>query len=359
MEESLRDIEEEATLSRSLTEREIGSPTTVSLLLAQEKQRIKAEMELKLKEVEDHKSREVEEMRLEKQELLAKLDQEKRELERQKEELESLIHKEKVELDKERQLLEREKLEEIEGIIREKETEIEDLKEKAQHEIDELRDRLDETEREVVLLQEKLSAYNSLVVPNGHEEDELADGEVMNYMCRDDESEFGSNLSLTDSVTPPVITPPPTPVNRFLASVSSRKQNQIHVCIPRYILRGLGRDSYHVFEVKSTVGGDTWSVYRRYRKFRELHKSMRKSYYEVGALDFPSRRFFGNRAEEFVRARRAQLETYLQSFIGLCSKIPDCPISAMTGRPLTKRDLCDFAPFFKQGIFEQTKNYSG
>ena len=44
-------------------------------------------------------------------------------------------------------MLEREKLEEIEGIIREKEMEIEDLKEKAQHEIDELRDRLDETER--------------------------------------------------------------------------------------------------------------------------------------------------------------------------------------------------------------------
>lgn len=52
-------------------------------------------------------------------------------------------------------------------------------------------------------------------------------------------------------------------------------------------------------------------------------------------------------------------QTYLQSFIGLCSKIPDCPISSMTGRPLTKRDLCDFAPFFKQGIFEQTKHYSG
>jgi len=39
MEESLRDIEEEATLSRSLTEREIASPTTVSLILAHEKQR--------------------------------------------------------------------------------------------------------------------------------------------------------------------------------------------------------------------------------------------------------------------------------------------------------------------------------
>ncbi|XP_078351266.1 uncharacterized protein LOC144636002 isoform X2 [Oculina patagonica] len=360
MEESLRDLEEEATLSRSLTEREIGSPTTVSLILAHEKQRIKAEMEVKLKEVEDHKSREVEELRLEKQEILAKLDKEKQDLEKQKEELETLIHREKVELDKERQVLEREKLEEIEGIIQEKEMEIEDLKEKAQHEIDELRERLDETEREVVLLQEKLSTFNSFVVPNGHEEDELADGEVMNYMCRDDESElYGSNLSLTDSVTPPTITPPPTPVNRFLASVSSHKRNQIHVCIPRYILRGLGRDSYHVFEVKSTVGADSWSVYRRYRKFRELHKTMRKNYYEVGSLDFPNRRFFGNRAEEFVRARRAQLETYLQSFISLCSRIPDCPISSMTGRPLTKRDLCDFAPFFKQGIFEQTKHYSG
>ena len=70
----------------------------------------------------------------------------------------------------------------------------------------------------MILLQEKLTAYNSFVVrskfdnlkialffhvirddfkpfflsiiyqvPNGHEDDELADGEVMNYMCQDDE----------------------------------------------------------------------------------------------------------------------------------------------------------------------------
>ena len=106
-------------------------------------------MEVKLKELEEHKNREVEEMRLEKQDILTKLDVEKRDLERQKEELEATIHREKLELDKEREVLEREKLDEIEGIIREKENEIEELKEKAQHEIDELRDRLDETERSV------------------------------------------------------------------------------------------------------------------------------------------------------------------------------------------------------------------
>ncbi|KAJ7384732.1 hypothetical protein OS493_020319 [Desmophyllum pertusum] len=136
-----------------------------------------------------------------------------------------------------------------------------------------------------------------------------------------------------------------------------KKKKCLGFSVNRMIEVGLLSVDFVSFQ--STVGADSWSVYRRYRKFRELHKSMSKSYYEVSSLDFPNRRFFGNRAEEFVRARRAQLETYLQSFIGLCSKIPDCPISAMTGRPLTKRDLCDFAPFFKQGIFEQTKNYSG
>ena len=40
------------------------------------------------------------------------------------------------------------------------------------------------------------------------------------------------------------------------------------------------------FGFQSTVGADTWSVYRRYRKFRELHKTMQKSYYEVLILMF-------------------------------------------------------------------------
>lgn len=46
------------------------------------------------------------------------------------------------------------------------------------------------------------------------------------------------------------VSPPPTPINRFLQSVNIYKKNQIKVAIPKFILRGLGRDSYHVFEVK-------------------------------------------------------------------------------------------------------------
>ena len=46
------------------------------------------------------------------------------------------------------------------------------------------------------------------------------------------------------------VSPPPTPINRFLQSVSIYRKNQIKVSIPRFILRGIGRGSYHVFEVK-------------------------------------------------------------------------------------------------------------
>ena len=46
------------------------------------------------------------------------------------------------------------------------------------------------------------------------------------------------------------ISPPPTPINRYLQSVHIYKRNQIKIGIPRFILRGIGRDSYHVFEVK-------------------------------------------------------------------------------------------------------------
>ena len=58
----------------------------------------------------------------------------------------------------------------------------------------------------------------------------------------DDEDENG--------ITAHQISPPPTPINRFLESVNIYKRNQIRVAIPRFILRGLGRNAYHVFEVK-------------------------------------------------------------------------------------------------------------
>lgn len=113
--------------------------------------RFQADMENKMKEMEERQRKEMEDFKRNHSVSLAKLEEERIELEKQKENLEKEMEKEKVALDKERRMLEREKLEDIDSIIKQKEDEIEDLKEKAQIEIEELRDRLDETERFITL----------------------------------------------------------------------------------------------------------------------------------------------------------------------------------------------------------------
>ncbi|XP_078001290.1 kinesin-like protein KIF16B [Glandiceps talaboti] len=132
-------------------------------------------------------------------------------------------------------------------------------------------------------------------------------------------------------------------------------ENPIVINIPRYMLRGHGRDSHHVFEVQVSVLDNTWVVYRRYRQFRELHELMRQLYPEVGALEFPPKRLFGNKSERVVSKRRGQLENYMRCFIHVCLRLRNCPLSPGEGRILSKHTLCEFAPFFKKGAFETTK----
>ena len=51
------------------------------------------------------------------------------------------------------------------------------------------------------------------------------------------------------------------------------------------------------------------SFFRRYLAFISINSS------QVGNLEFPSKRFFGNRAESFVRLRRAQLEVCVSALL--------------------------------------------
>lgn len=104
-----------------------------------------------------------------------------------------------------------------------------------------------------------------------------------------------------------------------------------------------------------SVGEENWSVFRRYSRFRQLHQELRVDYPVVGNLEFPSKRFFGNRAESFVRLRRAQLEAYLKALFAILSNISSCPVSVVSDLPIKKPDVGRFHPFFKQGVFEYSK----
>lgn len=50
------------------------------------------------------------------------------------------------------------------------------------------------------------------------------------------------------------------------------------ISIPTYVLRGAGSKTHFEYEVRINVQGERWSILRRYRRFRELHLTMRSKY---------------------------------------------------------------------------------
>ncbi|XP_074640088.1 kinesin-like protein KIF16B [Tubulanus polymorphus] len=133
----------------------------------------------------------------------------------------------------------------------------------------------------------------------------------------------------------------------------------IQMIIPTFTLRGYGIDAHYEFEVKITVNEDTWSIFRRYSKFRELHARLKHLYPDVTALAFPPKRFFGNRSEKIVAERRGQLESYLRNIIEICARHPCCPLHPNKNKAITKHVLVEFSQFFKKGVFESSKHTTG
>ncbi|CAL4084325.1 unnamed protein product, partial [Meganyctiphanes norvegica] len=102
--------------------------------------------------------------------------------------------------------------------------------------------------------------------------------------------------------------------------------------------------------VKMAAGSDSWTVFRRYRRFRELHIYMCHKYgAPIEELYFPPRRLFGNFSEKVVGERRGQLEVYLQQLIVTCSDLEGSPLYR---GPPGRDTLAAFSPFFQRGVFE-------
>ncbi|XP_073810813.1 kinesin-like protein KIF16B isoform X3 [Danio rerio] len=138
-------------------------------------------------------------------------------------------------------------------------------------------------------------------------------------------------------------------------------KDPVKICIPRYVLCGQGKDEHFEFEVKITVLDETWTVFRRYSRFREMHKSMKLKYPELAALDFPPKKIFGNRDERTIAERRNQLEQYLRNFFRvMMSTSSSSPISTDEfGLNLSKHAVWDISPFFKKGVFDYSSHGTG
>ncbi len=93
-----------------------------------------------------------------------------------------------------------------------------------------------------------------------------------------------------------------------------------------------------------TADGASWSVQRRFRRFRDLHMLMSQTYGpRVQALAFPSRRLFGSASAAVSAERQAQLGGYLSALVRVCAGIPESPIY----RDGSKQALINFSYFFE------------
>lgn len=108
-------------------------------------------------------------------------------------------------------------------------------------------------------------------------------------------------------------------------------------------------------------GSEQWSVFRRYRRFRELHFYLLHKYDGVVSLPaFPPKRWLGNRTEKLAEERRRALEQYLQAVVQLFQRVPSCPLNwCLAGQSkLTRTNLYEFSPFFRT-FFENGPQYTG
>ncbi|XP_051560897.1 kinesin-like protein KIF16B [Myxocyprinus asiaticus] len=138
-------------------------------------------------------------------------------------------------------------------------------------------------------------------------------------------------------------------------------KDPVKISIPRYMLCGQGKDEHFEFEVKIMVLDETWTVFRRYSRFREMHKSLKLKYPELAALDFPPKKIFGNRDERMIAERRNQLEQYLRNFFHvMLSSSSSSPLRTdKCGLHLSKHAVCDISPFFKKGVFDYSSHGTG
>ncbi|KAG6442002.1 hypothetical protein O3G_MSEX002088 [Manduca sexta] len=128
------------------------------------------------------------------------------------------------------------------------------------------------------------------------------------------------------------------------------------VSIPGWVTRGAGASTHHEYEVRICLGDHCrWLLLRRYRRFRDLYLTMRRTYGpKVASIPFPARTLWSS--EAVARARRPALESFLRRLLTVCSADRRCPFHRA---PLTKDTLVEFSPFFRKGVFESGKCGTG
>ncbi|KAG5684764.1 hypothetical protein PVAND_013977 [Polypedilum vanderplanki] len=98
------------------------------------------------------------------------------------------------------------------------------------------------------------------------------------------------------------------------------------ISIPRAVLKKSKTKNYYVYEInlKSTSGLDSWTIFKRYRDFYQLHKNLKKQHLQIKVLDFPPKKKIGNLEFDFVEDRRQRLQVYIRHVLQNLPELASC-----------------------------------
>ncbi|XP_030384169.1 sorting nexin-29 [Scaptodrosophila lebanonensis] len=114
------------------------------------------------------------------------------------------------------------------------------------------------------------------------------------------------------------------------------------ITIPQVKLIKPQRSSaYYTYEINITMRQrlEHWTLFRRYREFYKLHKSLLRTHPSIAAIEFPRKKHFGNMNLVFVEERRQQLQIYLLNLLETLPLVEACK---------SKEDLQKVFPFFRE-----------
>ncbi len=126
-------------------------------------------------------------------------------------------------------------------------------------------------------------------------------------------------------------------------------------------------DEHYEYAVSVKVNEDSWLIFRRYSKMRELHEKMCLLYPSLHRLVFPTRHVLKTSTDKHLIERQLQLEHYMRCFLEIVLNEPSCPLSrhhspvssvlnnsisssnSSLNQPyINKAKLCSICPFFEQ-----------
>lgn len=115
-------------------------------------------------------------------------------------------------------------------------------------------------------------------------------------------------------------------LKNLLRTTKVNTLGHFQISIPRAVLQKTKTKNFYIYEInlRSKNGDESWTIFKRYRDFHQLHKQLKKQHLQIKVLDFPPKKKLGNLDFDFVEERRQRLQVYIRHVLQNLPELASC-----------------------------------